>query len=339
MELSARKEKILSSVVRDYVKSGEPVGSKAIAQEIGVSSATVRNEMADLIELGLLEQPHTSAGRVPTEKGYREYVNRLSQLPDPEESEKRYFDSLLIASGYEPERVFSCACDLLSSSCHMVSVVTQPSGAAAKVSGVQFVQTSRRSAMLLLMSSAGTMKTRVFRCDFDLTGEMMRIFFRLFNEKLAGKEISSLTPGYLQSVAVSFGDMYALAAAPLRALLEAARETRETEVLISGQMNLFFWPELEHRRLVDFLDKKGELVDLLRQKPGRVTVLIGGESGRNELKDASLVISRYGRGKEDTGAMALLGPTRMDYPRMISVLRYLSERVSAMLAPWSEELI
>ena len=114
MELTPRKERILSSVVAGYVKSGEPVGSKAVAEEVGVSSATVRNEMADLIELGLLEQPHTSAGRVPSQRGYREYVDRLMQVPNLSEEERRAFDSMLLSGSYDPERLLARASRLLS---------------------------------------------------------------------------------------------------------------------------------------------------------------------------------------------------------------------------------
>ncbi len=329
--MTPRKEKILSSVVRGFVKSGEPVGSKAIADEIGVSSATVRNEMAELIDLGLLEQPHTSAGRVPSQRGYREYVDRLMQVPALREEEKRYFDSVLAGNAYEPERLLSCVCRLLSAAVRYASIVTTPSGATAKVKAVQFVQTSRRTAMLLLMSSAGTVKSRMFHCDFDLTGEMMRVFFRVFNEKVAGKDVADITPAFLQSMGVSSGEMYVLIGPALSALLEAARDTMETDALLGGQMNLLFYPELEHRRIMDFLEQKEELVSLLRQKPRRVTALIGGETERAELQDASLLVSRYEVGDQDAGALAILGPTRMDYARLTAILQYLTEEVSRML--------
>ncbi len=331
MEMTPRKEKILSSVVRGFVKSGEPVGSKAIADEIGVSSATVRNEMAELIDMGLLEQPHTSAGRIPSQKGYREYVDRLMVVPPLQEKEKRYFDSALAGSAYEPERLLSRTCSLLSEVSRYAALVTTPSGATASVKAVQFVQTSRRTAMLLLMSSAGTMKNRVFHCDFDLTSDMMRVFFRVFNEKVAGKKVAEITPAFLQSMGVSLGEMYILIGSALQALLEAAHDTMKTDVLLSGQMNLLFYSELEHRRIVDFLEQKDALVRLLQGKSGRLEVLIGGESERSELRDASLLVSRYSVGDQDAGALALLGPTRMDYARLFTVLRYLTEEVSRML--------
>lgn len=334
MEMTPRKEKILSSIIAGFVKSGEPVGSKAIAEQIGVSSATVRNEMVDLIELGYLEQPHTSAGRIPSQKGYREYVDRLMSVPELTEEEKRYWDSMLLGSAYEPERLLLRVSRLLAGATHCAAAVTTPSGAGAKVRAVQFVQTSRRTAMIILMSSAGTMKNRVFHCDFDLTNEIMRVLFRVFNEKLAGKNVADITPAFLQSVGVSMGQMFLLAGSAMQALLETVQDTMSTEIYLSGQTNLLFYPELERggaRQIMDFLEKKTAMQELFTQKPDRVTVLIGRECGKPELDDSSLVISRYSVGKQDAGAIVVIGPLRMDYPRLTALTGYLSRKVGGML--------
>ena len=334
MELTPRKERILSSVVAGYVKSGEPVGSKAVAEEVGVSSATVRNEMADLIELGLLEQPHTSAGRVPSQRGYREYVDRLMQVPNLSEEERRAFDSMLLSGSYDPERLLARASRLLSGVTRCAAVATTPSGDAAQIRAVQFVQTSRRTAMLILMSSAGTMKNRVFHCDFDLTNDILRVFFRVFNSKVAGKNVSDITPAFLQGVGVSLGEMYVLVGAPLRALLEVARDTMGTEILLSGQMNLLFYPELGQvgaRRVMDFLERREDVANLLRQKPGQVTFLIGREMNRPELDRTAVGVSRYQVEGQDAGALAVLGPVRVDYPRVAAILSYVTAQVSQQL--------
>lgn len=337
MEMTSRKEKILSSVVRDYIISGEPVGSKAIADEIGVSSATVRNEMAELIELGLLEQPHTSAGRIPSQKGYREYVDHLMRLPSLGEREKQYFDSVLLANAHEPERLLSRVCKLLSESSKFLSLATSPGGDASRIKAVQFVQTSRRTAMILLMGSAGTIKSRVFHCDFDLTGDMMRVFFRSFNEKLAGKEVSEVTPAFLQSMAVSMGEMYVLAAPALQALYEAAQDTLDTDLFLGGQMNLLRFPELEHRSIMELLERKSDVGALLQGKPGKATALIGKETGWPELRNVSLLAARYTVDGQNAGALALLGPTRMDYAGLMAVLEYLTEEVGKLLTVLTRE--
>jgi len=340
VELTLRKEKILSSVVAGFVRSGEPVGSKTIAEEIGVSSATVRNEMASLTEMGLLEQPHTSAGRVPSQRGYREFVDRLMEVPQLTTGEKLWIDAQLAPAQYDAEQLLLRAVELMATVSRCAGAATTPGGAGARVKAIQLVQTSRRTAMLLLMSSAGTMKNRVFRCDYDLTTDILRVFFRVFNEKVTGKKVLEITPAFLQSVGASLGEMYALVGAPLRALLETARDTAHTETLLGGQMNLLFYPELEPgkaRRILDLLENREELSLLLNQKPGRVTTLIGQECGWPELDAASVLVSRYMIDGQDAGAIAVIGPVRMDYPRLTAVLNYLTERISNQLTQLAKE--
>lgn len=334
MELTLRKEKILASVIAGFIQSGEPVGSKAIAEEIGVSSATVRNEMASLTELGLLEQPHTSAGRVPSQKGYREYVDRLMEVPELEPIQKQRIDAHLTPGMYDPEQLLLRTVQTAAALSRCTAAVTTPGGPGARIKAVQLVQTSRRTAMLLMMSSAGTMKSRVFRCDYDLTGDILRVFFRLFNERVTGKKVSEITPAFLQSLGASLGEMYSMVGAPLRALLETASDTAHTDILLNGQMNLFLCPELSAagaRRVLDFLERREELFSLLEQKPGRVTALIGRECGWPELENISLLTARYRVEGQDAGAVMVAGPVRMDYPRLTAILEYLSETVSDQL--------
>lgn len=334
MELTPRKEKILSSIVTGYTRDGEPVGSKAIAEEIGVSSATVRNEMADLTELGYLEQPHTSAGRVPSSKGYRCYIDRLMVIPALREEEKRYLDSMLTGNAYDPERLLSCVSKTLAAVTRCAAVVTTPGGASAQVKAVQFVQTSRRTAMLILMSSAGTMKNQVFHCDYDLTTEILRHFFRIFNEHVAGRNVSEITPAFLQTMGASLGQVSSLVGPALLALLEVAGATMRTEVFLNGQMNLLFYPELEHygvRRMMDFLEQTEALQSLLEQRPGKTTVLMGEETHIPELQKAALTVTRYRVGGQDAGALGVLGPLRMDYAGITAMMEYLGNRLSEML--------
>jgi len=340
MELTLRKERVLASVIQGYIQGGEPVGSKVIAEEIGVSSATVRNEMASLTELGLLEQPHTSAGRVPSPKGYRVFVDRLMQVPELDVWEKRWIDSRLAPGMYDPEQLLSHTAQLTAKVSRCVAAVTTPGGAGTKVKAIQLAQTSRRTAMLLLMSSAGTMKSHMFRCDYDLTNDILRTFFRIFNENVAGKCVAEITPAFLQSLGASLGEMYSMVGAPMWALLEAARDIARTEMILSGQMNLFFYPELEAagmHRMLGFLERQELFAQLLCQKPGRVTALIGRECGYSELDAASLLVSRYSIDGQDAGAIAVAGPMRMDYPHLTAILIYLSKKVSGQLTVLARE--
>ena len=334
MELTKRKQNILASIVNGYIRTGGPVGSKSIAEAAGASPATVRNEMAELTEMGLLEQPHTSAGRIPSEKGLREYVDNLMPEEPLSDEERITLDAMLAKSAFDPERLPGGAARTLASATRYMAVATAPSGVSAQIKAVQFVQTSRRTAMLILISSAGTMKTKVFHCDFDLSSEIMRIFFRVLNERVVGRNVSEINRAFIQSLAVSFNDLALLMSPALLALLETAQETVKTEVHVSGQMNLLFYPEYERgaaRRVMDFLERPRELADLLVQEPGSVRALIGQESRVPELAGSSVVVARYAVGGQDAGALAVIGPTRMNYPRVISHLSYLSQSVSQLL--------
>lgn len=334
MDLSERKQRILSSVVTSFISKGEPVGSKSIAEEIGVSSATIRNEMADLIALGLLEQPHTSAGRLPSQKGIRAYLNDLAEEEELTGSEKKLFDSHLLANAYDSEKLLKCVSRLLPLYTKYAAVVTTPNGETATIRAVQFVQISRRAAMLVLMGSSGTVKSRIFHCDFDLSNEIIRMLFRLFNEKLIGMRISEIAIPFVQTFGASLGELSILASPALFALLEAAGEAKVSQVIVTGQMNLIYYPELDYgdvRGIIAFLDRKDGLELLLRQKPGKVTVLVGNESGVHALSDCSVVVARYKIDEADSGGFAVLGPVRMDYAKLISVMRYLSEQVSTLL--------
>ena len=334
MELSLRRERILAAVVDAYVRTAEPVGSKGIAAQLGVSSATVRNEMAELSLLGLLEQPHTSAGRVPSQRGYRLYVDHLMGPVSMSVGEKRLLDSMLVTNACDPEKLMANATQALASITRFAAVSTSPSGRSAIIRAVQFVQTSRRTAMVLLMTSAGTMKNRVFHCDFDLNPEILRVFFRILNERLVNRPVADITPAFIQSLAVSLGEMAMLMSSALMALLDVAEDTRETAVCQSGQMNLLFYPEYERstaRRVMDFLERPAQLTDLLLQGSGMVRVLIGHESRVPELAGSSMVVSRYAVGGQNAGALAVIGPTRMDYAGVIARLVYLSQSVGKML--------
>lgn len=337
MELSERKQKILSAIVDTYVKTGEPVGSKVLCEalDFSVSSATIRNEMAELVELGLLEQPHTSAGRVPSHLGYRLYINQLMEKKPISEEEQRYIDSNLSGAMDDPEHLLEEASQMLAGMTRLAAVTTAPVSSDATVRSLQFVQTGRRSALVILLTSGGQLKNRQFRCDYDLTPEILRIFHAALNERFGGIPLVRITPAFIQTTAISMGEMTMLMPAVLMAILEAARDCLEAEVRTEGQTNLLFVPEFEMddaRRVLEFINRRGELARLLNSQNGSIRVLVGSESKQPELSDSSVVVARYTVGGRDTGAIGIIGPTRMDYAKMIANLEYLASSVGTLLS-------
>lgn len=339
MDLDNRKKAILIAIVETYIRSGEPVGSQAIANSLEqkVSPATIRNDMAVLSDLGLVEQPYTSAGRVPTNLGYREYVNHLMELHPMSQEDKHYIYATLYESAKDPEHLLLKASHMLANITNFAAILKAPQDVDAKVRYLQFIITGRRSGMLILMTTSGAIKSKGFRTEYNLNPDILRIYEGIFNKKFGGVALTSITPAFVQKVALSLGEVSELLRAPLSALMDASREALETDVTMQGQTNLLYSPGFEvesAKRILDFLNSEDNVARLLSETPeGQdIRVFIGSENIQPELNDSTVVIAGYGLGdKQDVGAIALIGPTRMDYARSISSLRFLADIVGDLL--------
>ncbi len=331
MNLSQREKIILSSIVKHHVKTGEPLGSKAIADFLGVSSATVRNDMTKLSYMGLLEQPHTSAGRIPSQIGYREYIDYVMNEYELSEGEKLEINLAISDGSYDTHQMLSRAMSLVSDK--FVALATTPGSKNSIIRAVQFVQISRRTAMLILISSAGTIKNRVFRCDYDLTSDILRIFFRIFNEKFVGLKLCDITPAFIQKCWVSLGEISLLVTEALHCFSDVVLDTMTTELVLLGQTNLMFHKEFDTQSLHDMLNflKDGKLVNSVLSTKSKNGILIGREIGRKEFLNAGIIFSHYSLNPEDFGVLALVGPIRLDYQKLSSKMKYISQTVSGIL--------
>ncbi len=336
MDPTQRKMKILEAVVEAYVKSGEPVGSKSLCEVLGfnVSSATVRNDMAELASLGLLEQTHTSSGRIPTDLGYRIYVDQLMKASPLNKQEQSAIDDALYLSSDAPEHLLDTAATLLSQITHYAAVAAAPPGDMAVIRRIRFVQTGGCTAMAVLITSSGTVKTRLFRCDYVITPELIGMFEKTANERFSGISVSGVTPALMQSAAVSLGEMSMLMSNVLLAVHDAAREAAATSVSIKGQSNLFLMPELasaDGKKVMELLGHSAELSRLLETAGADVSILIGSEINNPALSSLSVIASRYIASDECSGSIAVIGPVRMNYRRIVPVLQYTAQRVGVRL--------
>ena len=195
MEMTERKEKILAAVVEKYIQTGEPIGSKALVDSLGlsVSSATVRNEMADLSDMGYLEQPHTSAGRIPSNQGYRYYVEHLMTTCDMSPNEKSIISSKLRESSGEPQSVLEKANNILADLTHCTAVSTTPSEAQAVVKRIELVPIGTRTAMVVMLTTTGMLKTKVCRTDKEITIDIAENFYNIAKQYFIGKPASDIT--------------------------------------------------------------------------------------------------------------------------------------------------
>lgn len=342
MEPAARRQKILAAIVESYIKSGEPVGSKSLIGENGlqVSSATVRNDMADLTAQGYIVQPHTSAGRIPTAQGYRYYVDNVMRVTPIAERGRQYIRETLQAHADSPESILGGAVELLSRLTDSIAFGTTPSGVDSRVRRLSFVQTGAHSAMVVLMASNSIIKTRMFRCDFVLTPELLAVFDKALNEIFDGVRLEAVNQPFIQTAAARFGELSLFMPAVLTAIKEAAEQASQVSLCHSGYQKLMVDSDqsfLVARRIMEFLQNERDLTRMLEHLPQSTAVTLGRENRRVELSSSAMISTRYTVDGSPSGVLALLTPLRTDYARAIAVLECTAECVSEAIDELSSD--
>lgn len=334
MEPEVRKRTVVRAIVELYIRTGEPVGSKAVVDAIGqtVSSATIRNDMAELSAQGYLDQPHTSAGRVPTSKAFRLYIDHLmTKHPLPEE-EKRVIDDTLSAVSREPERLMEEASFLLAQDTGYAAVAATPDRQGACVKQVEIMATSARSVAVLLMTDAGNLLSRVCRLSDDCDAEALQTIAKHLNEAFAGQPLSSIGVSRIQRL---IAYLPSLVYTPILTAFSAlSREAAQAQIRLSGQLNLLKHPDYQPERardLLAFLSRREQLATVLTAPAGDACVLLGGESLRPELDGTSIIVARYFAGTPRAGSLGLIGPLRMNYETAIPRLEYVAQTIGRLL--------
>lgn len=340
-DLSERKQKILAAVVEQYIESGEPVGSKALSNIPGlsVSSATVRSEMSELASMGYLDQPHTSAGRVPTELGYRYYIDKLMQRSAPGESDRRLMDSAIKSGWGDPEAVLEQAGELIAEMTNCAAVSTTPSDEQATVSRIELVPMGSRKAMVVLLTSTGILKSRLCRLDIPITPAVTESFHHIAKAVFLNFPVTEISMGMIQTLAVSLGEN-ALAMTPLLVTLaELAHEACQSEIKLEGETNLLSYRELnmDAAELLGFLQKSHPLEMVMHAGTEPLSILIGRENAFKELENSTLIVAKYKVSESTGGSLGVIGPTRMDYRRIISNLEYITALVGRFLSEALED--
>lgn len=335
MEPAARKQKILSAIVERYIQSGEPVGSKSLLSESGlsVSSATVRNDMAELSEKGYIVQPHTSAGRIPTQQGYRYYVDNIMRVTPVTERGRGYIRDALSKTADSPEAILQSAADVLSGLTGFIALATTPGGDDARIRKISFVPTGAHAGMVVVIASNGVIKTRLFRCEFLLTPEILQVFDKAVNDVFAGVRLQSVTRPFVQTAAAGFGELSLFMTSPLTAVKEACEQAAQVSVCRSGYGRLVSVAGenlAAARRLWDFLQNSRDLAAMLERTPQTPAAMIGTENSRTELSRNAVVSARYASDAA-SGVLAVIGPMRMDYARTLSVLECSAETVGELI--------
>jgi heat-inducible transcriptional repressor len=344
MELDLRKQRILQAIVQDYVATAEPVGSHVLVERyaLGVKSATIRNEMAELSERGLLRQPHTSAGRVPSDLGYRFYVNRLMPLPVLQEGEANRMRQAVESASSELDAIVRQTCRLLADMTRLPAVATPPDADHTELRQIFVTPAGTRSTLLVLLFSTGRTENRLL--DVPLSAADALQLANALNERLGGATVSTLRTGaFADEPAPS--ELTRLTPAWARLTSEIAGAVRaiaaEAPIFVEGTHSVLEMPEFRDvERLAQFLrtiQERAAVLEMLGRAlnaagpPGSVQVTIGEEAGRPELADYSLVSSPYFVGDRERGTIAVFGPTRMDYGRASAAVDLMARTMTELL--------
>ncbi len=332
--MDKRASDILSAIVDEYIRTGEPVGSKALAEkhDFGVSSATIRNTMASLEQEGFLGHPHTSAGRVPTYKGFRYYVENLMN-PEPVDPELiSRIDSQLDSGAISDDEIVQSASTALAEITKCATVATNHSSKFSVISKVDVIPTGRRVYVLLMITSNGNIKNKVCRMEYDLTNEQMEDFTKFLNEHLSGLNLENMSEEYIDELAAAMSG-YMMALSPLlHAVVELSEEIMRDSVEVKGEANLLSCAEFPMQEIVDFIEHKAELSGLLDSAFSGINIKFGNEDGTFAISNGAMVSVSYYKDGKPAGTLGVVGPMRLDYRKVIPYIEYLSKKVTFMIS-------
>lgn len=336
-----RKLKILAAVVDEYVRTGEPVGSKAISKldNINVSAATIRNDMAVLEQLGYLEQPHTSAGRVPTFLGYRLYIDELMTLPDLSDEEKSRLDDMLGDKDTPEELLVQNAATALTELTQCAAVVANSVPRFSVISRVEVIPTGKRLYVILLITSSGSIKNKACRLEFDLNHEQLEFFSHYIEENLNGVSVEDLSEEMFDKM-VAAVSAYMVSLSPLvKGICELSEDLRHQELTVSGGEKLLSCSELDKMEVVRFIEHKNGLTDMLEETFNGIQVKFGSENNSFAIGNSSLIVSKYRKGGKEAGSLGVIGPMRVDYKKIIPYVEYLTQKISFFMSGEDEDII
>ena len=336
--LNDRKRKILQIIIEDYIETAEPVGSRTIARkhDLGLSPATIRNEMSDLELLGYLEQPHTSAGRVPSDKAYRLYVDQMMQKAALSDNEIKIIRAHMSSKLDEVESVMKQTAQALSAVTNYTAMVMPPMLAANRLRHIQLVPLREGRALVVIVTTAGFARDAIIRVPEDIRTDELERISRLLTERFYDCRMDQI--GDLISHEIS-GELYERRAF-LCSVVEAIERKMTPEspnVQLSGATNMLHYPEYSDmnkaKTFLAAVEGRNLLYEMLnRASKLEFSITIGNENQDEMFKDCSIVTATYQIGDEPLGSFGIIGPTRMNYSKVISVLEYMRRSLSEMLS-------
>jgi heat-inducible transcriptional repressor len=332
--LDARKRQVLFAIVQDYIQTAEPIGSRTIAKRhaLGVSPATIRNEMADLEELGFLAQPHTSAGRIPSERGYRFYVDAIEELPVLTAAEAEFVKRQLGGILRGQQTMLDALARLVSSLTNYTSIVVGPEQQLARLKLMQAIPLDESRAVLMLVLDTGMVANEVLALPPGLTMYDLLAFCNYVNYHYVGTSLGRLKAMNFEAYAGRFHAGAQAVEQAMDSLIAGLGRSEGERVVLGGATNIMNQPEFRDiaklRAIMRVLDEYELVLRLVTSAQGSVSVSIGSENAVEALRDCSLITATYQLSGGQTGHISVLGPTRMEYARVIALLNYVTKLVS-----------
>jgi len=331
--------KVLETVIDEYIRTGEPVGSKSLCDKLGFSAATIRGEMSTLEQKGYLESPHTSAGRVPTVKGYRLYIERL--VPESQtrlsDEDRLIIDTALESVQGSPDAVIiESASRALADLTKCAVVSTSNISRFSVITKVEVIPTGKRMYVLLLITSGGDIKNRVCRLSFDLTNEQLGFFTEFANENLAGLNIDSVSPEYIEKIGAALGS-YMISMSPLlKAVADLSEEMAAGSVKFEGESNLIACSDFHKGDVLSILDNKNAFTKLLEDAFSGISVVFGGDDTFT-VSNSGLIAGNFRKNGKTAGSFGVIGPMRLDYKKLLPCIEYFAVKVTELLSEDEKE--
>ncbi|MDD2480529.1 MAG: heat-inducible transcriptional repressor HrcA [Lutispora sp.] len=338
MSLGSRKQLILQAIIEDYINTAEPVGSRTVSKKYltDVSSATIRNEMADLEEMGYIEQPHTSAGRIPSDKGYRLYVDHLMSQKAINQKDNDFIRKEFMDTIGEIDRLIKHASKLLSSMTKYTSIAMAPQFKRTCLKHLQIIKVDSFNILAVIVTDAGIVKNSVIRSEQDIDIDTLDKISKILNEKLLGLSIEELVKMDFSELDNSINGYKQIFTEILPELLQALKYSERAEIYYDGAANLLELPEYNDvQKAKDFLnvlDENDLLFDILNDVSKDTSVIIGKENKVHQLKNCSLITATYSFNGKIIGSVGVVGPTRMKYSKVISVVDCLTQNLNDILS-------
>ncbi len=333
--LDDRKMKILQAIIRNYLETGEPVGSRTISKytDLNLSSATIRNEMADLEELGYILQPHTSAGRIPSDKGYRLYVDRMMEEKEREVEELK---EILLEKEDKMEHLLKQVAKVLAQNTNYATMISAPQTQRNKLKFIQLSRVDEHQLLAVIVTEGNIIKNSILRVEEKLNDETLLKLNILLNTHLNGLSISEINLGMITAMKMQAGIHSSIVGNVIDAVAESIKAEEDLEIYTSGTNNIFKYPELADNQkaseLINIFEEKQLLNSLVEETLADenntgIQVYIGDETPVQTMKDCSVVTATYELGEGMKGTIGIIGPKRMDYDKVVGTLKTLMHQL------------